>query len=144
MPRKKNNKVSKSNPRMVESRMTAISSSFSGPLPPPNILDGYERVLPGSADRIITMAEEQLKHRHNLEKSVIKSNIRNEGVGMVFAFILTLTLMFFGGYLIINEKETAGYFAVFGPVVFHSASYVFNKRKEGKTNETKEIKEENE
>ena len=34
-----------------------IQGEFSGPIPPPSIIEGYERVLPGSADRIITMAE---------------------------------------------------------------------------------------
>ena len=29
-----------------------------GPLPPPETLQGYERVVPGSADRIIAMAEQ--------------------------------------------------------------------------------------
>ena len=42
--------------------------SFSGPLPPPNVLSAYEDLLPGAADRIITMAEKQLEHRMYLEK----------------------------------------------------------------------------
>lgn len=30
-----------------------IQGEFSGPIPPPSIIEGYERVLPGSADRIM-------------------------------------------------------------------------------------------
>jgi hypothetical protein len=50
-------------------------SRFSGPLPHPEDLAKYEQVLPGSADRIISMAEQQAEHRRNLEKSVILSNV---------------------------------------------------------------------
>ena len=43
-------------------------SSFSGPLPPPQILEKYESIVPGSADRIIGMAEKQSEHRRSIEK----------------------------------------------------------------------------
>jgi len=106
------------------------SVTFSGPLPSPSILSGYEDILPGSADRIITMAEEQISHRQSLEQSVIRSNIHNEKTGMWLAFLLTLLLMLFGAYLILNDKNTVGYFAVFGPIIFHAGNYIYNKRKE--------------
>jgi uncharacterized membrane protein len=35
-----------------------VSAEFSGPLPPPGLLAGYEHAVPGSAQRIITMAEQ--------------------------------------------------------------------------------------
>ena len=37
--------------------------SFSGPIPPPAMYSAYEDVLPGSADRIMTMAEKEQDHR---------------------------------------------------------------------------------
>ena len=36
---------------------------FSGPLPDPQNLQRYEQILPGSAERIMAMAETQLAHR---------------------------------------------------------------------------------
>jgi len=36
----------------------AQAYSFSGPLPPPEILEKYNQVVPGLAERIITMAEQ--------------------------------------------------------------------------------------
>ena len=47
-----------------------IRSEFSGPIPPPNIIKGYEEVLPGSADRILAMAEKQSNHRQEMEKGL--------------------------------------------------------------------------
>ena len=43
----------------VKTGIAAAKAEFSGPIPPPSIIEGYERVLPGSADRIISMAEKQ-------------------------------------------------------------------------------------
>jgi uncharacterized membrane protein len=37
--------------------------AFSGPLPPPSVLKGYEEVVRGSAERILVMAEKQQDHR---------------------------------------------------------------------------------
>ena len=39
-----------------------IESEFSGPIPPPNIMRGYEEILPGAADRILSMAERQIEY----------------------------------------------------------------------------------
>lgn len=101
--------------------------SYEGPLPPASELEQYERVCLGAADRIIVMAEQQAAHRRGLEQSVVRSNVKNESLGMYFSFCLTLLLMGSGFYMIIAGEDTAGYFAVFGPVVFHGGNYVFHK-----------------
>ncbi len=41
---------------------------FSGPLPSPQTLEGYENSVPGSAERILKMAESQVYHRQDMEK----------------------------------------------------------------------------
>jgi uncharacterized membrane protein len=56
-------------------RVQAMMQSFSGPLPPPEALERYNQVLPGAAERIISMAESQHAHRQELEKKVIHANI---------------------------------------------------------------------
>lgn len=130
MPNKKAELQSKES---NEQRMASVSTSFSGPIPPPGILEGYENIHPGTADRIIKMAEQQSSHRQDIEKKVIASNVQNERTGMWLAFALTLLLMVFGFFLILNDKSIAGYFAVFGPIIFHAGNYVYNKHKEQKS-----------
>ena len=44
--------------------IVGMRASFSGPLPPPKILEDYDRVCPGAADRIIKMAEKEQKASH--------------------------------------------------------------------------------
>ncbi len=45
---------------------TTQALSYSGPIPPPAMLEEYNRIVPGSADRILRMAEDQTTHRHAL------------------------------------------------------------------------------
>ena len=68
---------------------------FSGPLPPPDQLEHYERVQPGLAKQIVTMAERQYAmaeaqttHRIDIEKRVIKHNINLSYLGWASGFIL--------------------------------------------------------
>jgi uncharacterized membrane protein len=49
-----------------------------GPIPPPEVLREYEEVLPGLADRIMTMAEKQAGHRQGLENKITTHNAERE------------------------------------------------------------------
>lgn len=80
-------------------KMTVARSRFSGPLPPPKQLEEYEKVLPGAADRILTMAEKQSEHRQKMESTVVKANTRDGHIGVIFAFILGLVIILGGIYL---------------------------------------------
>ena len=48
--------------------------SFQGPIPPPVALEGYERVVPGAAERILRMAEQEALHRQALEVEAMRAN----------------------------------------------------------------------
>ena len=43
-------------------------TALSGPLPPPEMLAQYEEILPGAAERILSMAERQAEHRQKMER----------------------------------------------------------------------------
>lgn len=58
---------------LMSGEATIVSShqmmaSYSGPLPPPDILEGYDRAVPGSAERILARLEGQTTHRQAMEK----------------------------------------------------------------------------
>ena len=52
----------------------------SGPLPIPEEFAHYDRVVPGAAERILRMAESELQHRHEVEKSAIVSSDQTESI----------------------------------------------------------------
>jgi len=111
---------------------------FVGPLPHPEVLKKYEQILPGAADRIIKLAEHQLAHRQDIEKQIIKSNIESEKRGINFAFLLAIVLMLIGALLVYERKDTAGYFALFGPLIYQGISFFIKKSNDKKELEKKD------
>jgi uncharacterized membrane protein len=47
----------------------------AGPLPAPEVLSAYDRLLPGASARIFSMAEADQVHRHKQEDQAIQANI---------------------------------------------------------------------
>ena len=61
---------------------------FRGPIPPPDTMSGYERTLPGAADRILAMAEKQAEHRQLMESKMIEAESRDSLLGVISGFTL--------------------------------------------------------
>lgn len=64
---------------------------WGGPLPTPEALKEYNAVIPGCAERIVKMAENQSAHRIGLENKVIDSQLseskRGQYIGLVVALV---------------------------------------------------------
>lgn len=84
------------------------SQSFSGPLPPPEILRKFDEVVPGAAERIIKMAEEQSAHRKDLEKRVIESDIARSKWGQVLGFVIAIAGLAASALIAIYGNAIAG------------------------------------
>jgi len=104
--------------------------AFQGPIPHPSILAGYEQVLPGAADRIISLAESETKHRHEMEKKILdaeiagnRSEVREVLMGQVFAFIIALSTIGSGAYTAVNGAQFAG--SIIGTAGVSGLVYVF-------------------
>jgi len=69
---------------------TSHTISHSGPLPSPQTLEGYEKIVPTSANRLIVMAEKQSNHRMNIEKEVITGQLSQSKLGQIFGFIIAV------------------------------------------------------
>ena len=85
-----------------------VIQSFSGPLPHPSVLSGYDKVCPGAADRIIQMTEKQIAHRHEMENYFLKAHSRNSWLGIIFAFILGIVIILGGIVCVLNDKQISG------------------------------------
>lgn len=85
---------------------------FSGPLPSPEKMEHYERVLKGAAERIIKMAEEQGVHRRELEKLALQSDIKRSRWGSIAAFIFGMSTIAVGSVLLFLGKDIQGLIAL--------------------------------
>ena len=91
-----------------QNQLIAQAQMFSGPLPPPEVLQRYNETLPGSAERILSMAEQQATHRRKLEAMAIRTEARNSTLGVIFALLIGLASMAVAAYTISQGKEISG------------------------------------
>ena len=66
------------------------SQSFKGPLPPPEMLGQYEKVLPGSAKEIFEMAKAEQNHRISWEGRSLTAVTRGQWFGFIIAIVAIL------------------------------------------------------
>jgi uncharacterized membrane protein len=126
------------------SRSTILTTSeFSGPVPPPNLLAGYENVCPGLANRIFKMAEVEADHRRKLETSVVDANIqhncRNSSEsrrGQIFALIITLAGLVAGCYTALQGHDVAGGILGVGGMGGIVTTFVLGRAKSPKIDES--------
>lgn len=87
----------------------AIQTFHRGPIPSPEVLQEYDKICPGAADRIISMAENQSAHRQKLESQVVNSQITNSRWGIILAFCIgTITIIAGAVTAIMSSSPWAG------------------------------------
>lgn len=99
------NKVERIEGRLVQIQTGAF---FSGPLPPPEVLKGYDDACPGAAERILAMAEKQADHRRSMESRNQTQGGRREWLGMVLGFVVAMNAIGGGVYLIRHGSQVEG------------------------------------
>lgn len=91
-----------------------VASAFQGPLPPPAILEDYDRIQPGLAAEIVRWATDETAHRHAMEKKAISideklagSHVREVFLGQLFGFLIAMSFLAAAVYLAVIGKEIA-------------------------------------
>jgi uncharacterized membrane protein len=92
---------------MSDKNQVQVSSSqsimYRGPLPTSGEFKGYEQVLPGAANRILTIAEKESEHRHDIEKDELKI----KGRGQIFALLISIISLGAVGFSIYFNQPIA-------------------------------------
>jgi uncharacterized membrane protein len=91
------------------------SVELSGPIPSPAVLGQYERLVPGTAERLIKMAEKEQNHRHEMDMKVASAQINDlrrnrleNNLGQVFGLVIGLTAIMAGSFTAIKGSQLAG------------------------------------
>lgn len=92
-------------------------------LPPSSELKGYEALLPGATDRILTLAEEHFRHRLEIEKMEVEAQVellrdqaKRANRGQAIATGLAIGCMSSGIYLATTGHDTVASI-VFGSTI---------------------------
>jgi len=81
--------LAKNHPQgQIQTQTKVVAASFEGPIPPPNILEGYKQIDPTFPERIMRMAEEQASHRRELEKQAIGAQLHQSARGQTYGLII--------------------------------------------------------
>jgi len=116
-----NNQINNSN----QSRVRSVTSVYSAPLPEASQFEYYERVLTGSADRILVMAERQSKHRQSIEKWAIFGDQIRSFIALLFAFVISIIGGGGGIYLVYLNKEISGLISLFITISSLVGSFIY-------------------
>jgi uncharacterized membrane protein len=118
----KKNLPAKQLPQTPPEQTQMVAASFQGPLPPPSHLANYDAIVPGSAERILQMAEssleyqkEQMHKQYELEKGdqeLEQKHLENEHAkiqifarGQYIAAGITLVGLGLAGYGLASEQS---------------------------------------
>lgn len=63
--------------------------------------------MPGSMERIVSMAEREQNHRHSVDDKIVASESRDGLLGIISAFTISIALIIAGTTVILKVPSTA-------------------------------------
>lgn len=117
--------------RLVPRQTHIQEIQFQGPLPPPKILQQYNEILPGAAERILQQFEKETQHRHALEGKIVEAQLESQRAeipafrrGQIFAFAIALVGISAGAFCVILAPTAGHAYAGAGIAGFSLATLV--------------------
>lgn len=82
-----------------------VQTSYSGPLPTSSELANYEIIVPGSAERIIRMAESYAEHQQSIESKTIEYTRAESLTGQIIGAIMVVVILIVCVFALVNGYE---------------------------------------
>ncbi len=92
------------------------SIQYSGPVAHPAIAQGWESVVPGAANRLLTMTEKQSAHRRKIETIVVVGRTLSSNMGTIGGAAVALYALYLGAGLVRDGKDLYGLTAMLTPI----------------------------
>ncbi len=122
----------------MQALVHSVEYTYSGPLPPPEILRRFDEILPGSAQKIFDQFELQSAHRRQVESTVIASGAFSQRVGSVSGLLLGVVGMGGGIWLAHEGRDFGGFSTVLATLASLVGIYVSQRRKQTAERATKQ------
>lgn len=105
-----------------------VAELANGDLPSAETVEVYEQVLPGAADRILSMLEEQSTHRMRMERTLVESAARTERLGQLLGLAFVLVVFLVGTWLITTDHSVPGTLLAVADLALLAAVFVHRDR----------------
>lgn len=126
-------------PQVLSMTLAAFSASYAGPLPPADQIRAYEEVLPGSAGRILAMAERQHEHRQKLERVTVEEAANRSWWGLRLGFVIAILVIGVGAAAIFTGHALAGFALIIGQAGILAGVFVYGRVDQRKERVEKDI-----
>lgn len=101
-------------PKSASILAASASTTFAGPIPPPEFLAEYDKICPGLGDRLVKMAEDEAAHRRSIETKLTDAQVedlragrREARRGQICALITVLAVVGGSVYIAAQGHEIA-------------------------------------
>ena len=111
----------------VRQTLLAKSEFYSGPIPSATELEKYEQILPNAAERILTLAEEQSKHRRESEKKALTEELGFNKRGQILGFIISIFVLIVALVAVTTGQGFIGLGAIFISIATIVTAFYFPK-----------------
>ncbi len=116
-------------PSSLQVESIKVSSQVTrGPLPPAEEYSVYVQANPKAGDRILDYADNEQRHRQNMDFKMADASISEMERGQNYAFLLTLALLVLAGIISIFSNPWVGGFVGFSAAVSGIAAKLIDGR----------------
>jgi uncharacterized membrane protein len=80
----------------------------------------------------MALAEGQSQHRQHLERIVVEGNVKHEGRGQLYGFVIAMTTILSSGVLVYMGKTVEGLAGMLGTLAALAGIFVYGRRRKDK------------
>ncbi len=113
-------------------------TAFQGPLPSPDAIEHYDRILPGAADRIVAQWEQQSGHRQALERHTITSNLTAQTRGQYFALFICLAILGVAVWLFSRGADGWAFATIVGELAAVLLAFIYGRSRQDRERRDKD------
>jgi uncharacterized membrane protein len=110
-----------------QTQIIAQATSWAGPLPPPEVLEDFDRVINSGAERVFHQFELETQHRHRLQNRASRWQAYDLIIGKIFAFLFVVGALAVSAFAIHKGSPVAG--TILGTGVLAAIVYAFTSQK---------------
>jgi uncharacterized membrane protein len=98
------------------------------PIPSPEELHAYDEVVPGAAERLLTIFEQQVQHRHEMERQSLQAEIHLALWGQRFAFFVACGGLVLSGAFGLTGREGSAIATFITSIVALAGLFIYGNR----------------